>query len=85
LKSCALLLGVAHDQLLLSNREIQNYSLQISSVGDNHYVGKTISLPATLGELELLETHVQSILTKLNFPLKPLELLLIPHVSNVAE
>lgn len=73
-----LLLGVALNYLPLLRHKI-NYSLQIFSVGEKHYIGKTIALPTSLAELELLETHVQSILTKLNLPLKPLELLLISH------
>ena len=71
-----LVLGLALDKPLHAP---ELYSLEIFKKSDAEYLGKSVSLPVSLTDLELLETHIHSIAAKLSLPLKPTEFFVVSH------
>lgn len=69
-----LVLGLALDQ---PPKTTQLYSLETFHKGNACFLGKSISLPVSLTDLELLEVHIYSIAAKLAIPLKPAEFFVI--------
>lgn len=80
LESSSLFFGVPLEEACLPISQLFSlYSLETLQLKNRSFLGKRIPLPVNLSELDLQETHIKSILSKLSIQTTLLQFFLLSH------